>query len=148
MAHDAEAAGFGFHARFAGVPVDQSARNEVEYLLENDHIGPGWCFVVHTPYRVAGISAQHQPFFSSSVKLFYGTAVKNFPSCELVRWQIVFEKRKCRDSNAVFDCICQAQSPLAHARGPRSPTDPKNPPDKTRCFHFSDQECTQSVAPP
>lgn len=63
MAHDAEAAGFGFHARISGVAVDQSARNEVEYLLENDHIGPGWCFVVHTPYRVAGISAQHQPFF-------------------------------------------------------------------------------------
>ena len=47
MAQDAEGAGFGFHARFAGVPVDHFARNEVENLLENDHIGAGWCFVVH-----------------------------------------------------------------------------------------------------
>jgi hypothetical protein len=29
------------------VAVDQSARNEVEHLLEDDHIGPGWCCVVH-----------------------------------------------------------------------------------------------------
>jgi hypothetical protein len=29
------------------VPVDHFARNEVENLLENDHIGAGWCFFVH-----------------------------------------------------------------------------------------------------
>ena len=37
----------GLHAGFKGVAVDQSARNEVEHLLEDDHIGPGWCCVVH-----------------------------------------------------------------------------------------------------
>ena len=47
MAHDAEAAGFGLHAGFEGVAVDQSARNEVEHLFEDDHIGPGWCGFVH-----------------------------------------------------------------------------------------------------
>ena len=47
MAQDAEGAGFGIHARFAGVPVDHFARNEVENLLENDHIGAGWCCFVH-----------------------------------------------------------------------------------------------------
>ena len=41
MAQDAEGAGLGLHARLAGVAVDHSARNEVENLLEDDHIGCG-----------------------------------------------------------------------------------------------------------
>jgi len=48
MAQDAEGAGLGFHACLEGVPVDHSTRNEVENQLENDHIGPGWCYFVHT----------------------------------------------------------------------------------------------------
>ncbi len=56
MAQHAERAGLGIHAGFTGVAVDQSVRNEVENLFEDDHIGPGWCLFVHSPYRVAGIS--------------------------------------------------------------------------------------------
>ena len=47
MAHHAEGSGFGFHARRNGEAVDHSARNEVEHLLEDDHIGAGWCSFVH-----------------------------------------------------------------------------------------------------
>lgn len=64
MAPRAEGASFGFHARGKGEAVNHSARNEVEYLLEDDHIGAGWYSFVHTPYRVAGISTQHHPAFS------------------------------------------------------------------------------------
>ena len=56
MAQHTKRAGLSIHAGFAGVTVNQSARNEVENLFEGDHIGPGWCLFVHTPYRVAGIS--------------------------------------------------------------------------------------------
>jgi hypothetical protein len=31
------------------VAIDHSARNEIEHLLEDDHIGAGWCSFVHTP---------------------------------------------------------------------------------------------------
>lgn len=75
MAHYAEAAGFGFHAGLQSVTVDHSASNEVEHLLEGDHIGAVWCSFVHTPYRAAGISTQHQPAFSLPVKPFCGTTV-------------------------------------------------------------------------
>jgi hypothetical protein len=43
-------------------------------LFENNYIGAGWCFVIHYPYRVAGISTQHQPIFTQC----YGTPVNFF----------------------------------------------------------------------
>jgi hypothetical protein len=42
-------------------------------LFENNYIGAGWCFVIHYPYRVAGISTQHQTIFTQC----YGTPVKS-----------------------------------------------------------------------
>jgi hypothetical protein len=45
-------------------------------LFENNYIGAGWCFVIHYPYRVAGISTQHQPIFTQC----YGTPVNFFLS--------------------------------------------------------------------
>jgi hypothetical protein len=75
MAYHAEAAGFGLHAGFKRVAVDQSARNEVEHLFEDDHIGPDWCCFFITPYRVEGISTQHQPAFPLSAQPSRGTAV-------------------------------------------------------------------------
>ena len=47
MAEDAEGAGLGLHAGFAGVAIDQSPWNEVEKLLEDDDIGSGWCGFIH-----------------------------------------------------------------------------------------------------
>jgi hypothetical protein len=58
------------------VGIDHSASNEIEHLLEDDHIAAGWCSFVHTPYQVAGISTQHQPAFSLWVKPSCGTTVK------------------------------------------------------------------------
>lgn len=49
MAGNAEGAGLRIDARFAGVAADEMARNEIEDLLEDDHIGAGWCCFVHTP---------------------------------------------------------------------------------------------------
>ena len=49
MAGDAEGAGLRIDSRLAGVASDQMARNEIEDLLENDHIRAGWCLFVHTP---------------------------------------------------------------------------------------------------
>lgn len=49
VAGDAEAAGLRIDTRLAGVAADEMARNEVEHLLEDDHIGAGWCLFVHTP---------------------------------------------------------------------------------------------------
>jgi hypothetical protein len=40
MTQHREGAGLGYHACGKGVAVDHSARNEVENLLEDDHIGP------------------------------------------------------------------------------------------------------------
>lgn len=48
MAGDAEGAGLGIDSRLAGVAADQMARNEIEHLLEDDHIRAGWCLLVHT----------------------------------------------------------------------------------------------------
>ena len=73
MAQHAECSGFSFHVRLKSEAIDHSARNEVEYLFENNYIGAGWCFVIHYPYRVAGISTQHQPIFTQC----YGTPVKS-----------------------------------------------------------------------
>jgi hypothetical protein len=42
LAHHAERARLGLDAGFKRVTVDHSARNEVENLLEDDHVGPGW----------------------------------------------------------------------------------------------------------
>ena len=65
MAQDAEGAGFGIHARFAGVPVDHFARNEVENLLENDHIGAGWCFFCsYHPTEWQGFQSNTSPLFT------------------------------------------------------------------------------------
>jgi hypothetical protein len=47
-------------------------------LLKDDHIGAGWCSFVHTPYRVAGISTQHQPVFPLQAKPSCGMAVIYF----------------------------------------------------------------------
>ena len=63
VAHHAEGSGHGVHACPGGVALDQSERNEVENLLEDDPIGSGWCCFFIPPYRVAGISIQHQPAF-------------------------------------------------------------------------------------
>jgi hypothetical protein len=70
-----EAARLVLHDGLTGVAIDQSERNKVENLLEDDYVATSWCFVVHTPYRVAGISAQHQSIFTASKALSCGTAV-------------------------------------------------------------------------
>ena len=49
VTYHAEGAGFGIHAGLQGETVDHSARNEVENLLEDDHIGPDWWCLVHYP---------------------------------------------------------------------------------------------------
>ena len=67
MAQHAEAASLGLHTSFKGVAIDQSARNEVEHLFQDDHIGPGWCCFLHntlpsgrdfdsTPARISALS--------------------------------------------------------------------------------------------
>jgi len=48
VADHAEGAGFGIHPRLAGVAIDQSKRNVVENLLEDDYIAAGCCFVHDT----------------------------------------------------------------------------------------------------
>ena len=49
MAQHTETAGFRLHPGRQGMAIDHSARNEVEDLLEDDHIGAGWCCFCHTP---------------------------------------------------------------------------------------------------
>ena len=46
---DTEGPRFGINPSLPGVPVDETARNQVEQLLNNDNIGSGWCFFDHTP---------------------------------------------------------------------------------------------------
>jgi len=60
VAQNAGGSGSGIHACLGGVAIDQSERNQVENLLDDDHIDAGWCccFFI-SPYRVAGISIQH-----------------------------------------------------------------------------------------
>ena len=49
VAHHTEGAGLGVHTGLARMAVDHAERNEIEKLLEDDHIAPDWCLFVHTP---------------------------------------------------------------------------------------------------
>ena len=62
---DTEGPRFGINPSLPGVPVDETARNQVEQLLNNDNIGSGWCFFVHTPLPSGRDSERRQPTFAS-----------------------------------------------------------------------------------
>ena len=62
---DTEGPGFCINPGFPGVPVDKTARNQVEQLLNNDNIGSGWCFFGHTPLPSGRDSEGRQPTFAS-----------------------------------------------------------------------------------
>ena len=47
MAPHTEAAGLGLNSGLQPQAVDRSPRNEVEKLLEKDHIASGWCGGFH-----------------------------------------------------------------------------------------------------
>ena len=50
-----------------GEKVDHSARNEVENLLEDEHIGPGWwCFVHNTLPSGRDFNSTPAHFFAAS----------------------------------------------------------------------------------
>ena len=66
VAQYGEGSGLVLHPRFTGMPVDHSARNEVENLLENAYIAAGWCLVVHnTPTEWQGFEFNTSSLFYS-----------------------------------------------------------------------------------
>jgi len=77
VAQNAGGSGSGIHACLGGVAIDQSERNEVENLLEDDHIGPGWCcFFSFHPTEWQGFQLSTSPLFPSTIMPSRGMAVQ------------------------------------------------------------------------
>ena len=86
MARHTEGAGLGLNSGLDRQAVDHSTRNEVEKLLENDHIAPGWCGGIHFTLPSG------RDFTSTPARFYSFDYVSLWDGCGFFSWPLNHEQ--------------------------------------------------------